>query len=187
MKRVIITILAILSVAVCLGQCPIQGNAKNDKEVIANKLKNREIVSAHIDTTITLRKILHKGEDSKRFNNNSYVKLTGYLVEIKPGGKESCNCGASIDSLTDTHIYIGTTPSSEKSDCMIIEITPRFKKLNKGLILQHMKGKEVIIEGYLFYDEEHKGNAVNTCKVCTNTWRRTCWEIHPVYSIRSAQ
>jgi hypothetical protein len=35
----------------------------------------------------------------------------------------------------------------------------------------------------MFFDEEHKGSAKNTCKTCEHVWRKTCWEIHPVTKI----
>lgn len=166
------------------AQCPIEGSAKNKKDAIANKLKNREIIKKNLTDSISLTMILiGNGDDSQKFSDTSFIKITGYLVEVKPGGKESCNCEASDDASTDTHIYIGLSPNAEKSECMIVEVTPRFKALHKGLNLHLMKGKEVYVSGYLFYDAEHKGNAVNTCKTCTNTWRKTCWEIHPVVDI----
>ena len=179
MKTIILLLFSINLIA----QCPVEGKAKNAKEAAANKLKNRDIVKGVIIDSITLGKILSPGEDSHRFSQNSYVKITGFLVEVKPGGQESCNCEEKLDTLTDTHIYIGQSPNAEKSDCMIVEITPRWKKLNKGVYVSLMKGKEVNVCGYLFYDEEHKGNAKNTCKVCTNTWRKTVIEIHPVVNI----
>lgn len=170
--------------------CSDWGNAKNSKDSIANRYKNRDIlVNQPIDTSVTLGKMLAKGEDSKRFNNNSYVKITGYLVEVQDGGKESCNCGTDNDSLKDIHIYIGQTPTSPKSECVIAEITHKWKKINKIYTLKDFKakgfvGQKVNVYGYLFYDAEHKGSAVNTCKVCANTWRATCWEAaHPVCKI----
>ena len=166
----------------CIAQCPIQGNAKNNKEATANKLKNRDIILKTNDT-IKIEDILKDGSDFTRFSNGSYTKITGYVVEVKQGGVESCNCESIIDSLQDTHIYISLSPNAEKKDCIIVEITPRFKRLNKGTNAFLLKGKLVSIYGYLFFDEEHKQSAVNTCKTCTTVWRKTCWEIHPVCKI----
>lgn len=184
MKTILLLLISISSMA----QCPLQGTAKNKNEATANILKNRTIIEGSVDTSITLQKILAFGKDSGRFSTDSYVKITGYLVEIKKGGPESCNCELDADSLTDTHIYIGSTPHAEKPDCIIVEITPKFKKLNKNIILKSMKDKQVNVYGFLFYDSEHKGDASNTCNVCKkNIWRRTVTEIHPVCKIEIVQ
>jgi hypothetical protein len=100
---------------------------------------------------------------------------------------ESCNCGSIADSLQDIHIYIGTTPGAKKEDCIIVEVTPQFKKLNPNFNAKEFVGKKVNIYGYLFYDKEHRGNAKNTCMICTNVWRRTVWEVHPVVKIELAK
>ena len=170
-------------IASSIAQCPLQGTAKNKNEAIANRLKNRAIIEGTVDTSVTLEKMLAPGEDSKRFNDSSYVKITGYLVAFKKGDKESCNCEESADSLIDTHIFIGKTPYAEKSDCIVVEITPRFKKLHKDLILKAMQGKLVNVCGYPFFDGEHKGFAVNTCNGCKHAWRGSCNEVHPVCEI----
>ena len=175
--------LLLLSTSLLHAQCPVEGSATNDKDKIANRLKNRNITTKKIDS-INLQQVLAPGRDSARFSNTSYSMIEGYVVEIKDGGKESCNCGAEADSLIDVHIYIGLTPTAAKEDCMIIEVTPKFKKLYPTLNLKKLKGKKVKIYGYMFYDEEHKGNAKNTCMKCTKVWRRTCWEIHPVVKIK---
>jgi hypothetical protein len=184
MKYILTTIALFLTMSIySQSPCPVEGKGKNDKDIAANKLKNRDIETKVINTKVTLQSILTPGEDSKRFNQNDFVMITGYCVFIERGGKESCNCGSSIDTLQDNHIYIGLTPNAKKEDCMIVEITPRFKRLNKGFDLKQFAGKKINVYGYIFYDAEHKGNAKNTCDKCTNTWRYTCNEIHPVVKI----
>ena len=183
-----LALLLISSVMYSQEPCPVEGAGKNDKDKAANKLKNREVVANKtINTKVTLQAVLVKGEDSQRFNQNDYVVINGYCVEVKQGGQESCNCESKIDSLQDNHIYIGLTPNAKKEDCMIVEITPRFKKLNPGFNLKTFVGKKINIYGYLFYDAEHKGNAKNTCKVCTNVWRASVVEVHPVVKIELAK
>lgn len=168
--------------------CPLEGTAKTENDKAANRLKNRDIDNSQkIDESVTLEKMLASGEDSKRFNSNSYVKITGYVVEVKDGGKESANCGTNVDSLKDIHIYIGETPTSKKEDCIIVEVTHKFKSLHKGFNVKSFVGKQVNVYGFLFYDFEHHGNAKNTCTVCTNVWRRTCEEVHPVTKFELTQ
>src|ERR1035437_4046227 len=162
MKAILTILMTLLLTGCVFAQCPKEGKGKNDKERIANTYKNREIDSSKVDTTVTLTKMLASGEDSKRFSDSSYVRITGYVVEIKAGGKESCNCESTEDSLTDVHVYIGLTPNSPKTECIIVEITPRYKKLHPELVIRTLRGKLLEIYGYLFYDEEHKGNSANT-------------------------
>ena len=188
MKRIILLIFAITFSVTVFAQtvkpCPVEGTAKTDKDKIANRYKNRDIENAdEIDTTITLIKMLAPGEDSKRFNPDSFVKITGYIVEVKPGGIESCNCLSTDDQLQDKHIYVGLTPNAAKSNCIIVEVTPKWKKLNPNFNFKLFIGKKVNIYGYIFFDAEHKGNARNTCDHCANIWRATCNEIHPVTEI----
>lgn len=186
MRKIIIVVISLFISIGLFSQtpCPVDGHGRNEKEKVSNKYKNREITpSKVINTKVTLQSILSPGEDSKRFNQNDYVMITGYCVEVRRGGQESCNCESSVDSLQDNHIYIGLTPNAKKEECMIVEITPRFKKLNPNFNLNSFVGKKINVYGYIFYDAEHKGNARNTCKKCTNIWRATCNEIHPVVKI----
>ena len=175
-------LLGLILVALCSkGQCPVEGNPASD----ANRYKNRPIVMGTIDTTVTLSAMLQKGNDATRFSQNSFVKITGYLVEVKPGGVEACNCKSKDKDTNDIHIYIGLTSDAKKTECVIVEITPRFKWINKGFDVKQFVGKQVNVYGYLFYDQEHFMNAVNTCGKCTNNWRATVWEVHPVFKIET--
>ena len=171
-----------LSLTSCVvAQCPPQGSAHNPNKATDNILKNREITFLPI-TPITLSQILADGPDQTSFSNTTYTQITGYVIDFKQGGKESCNCGTLIDSLNDTHLYIGLTPYAKKSDCMIAEITPRFKHLNK-INPANLVGKQITIEGFLFFDSEHIPSAKNTCTTCLFIWRKTCTEIHPITKI----
>lgn len=188
-KKALIILLfsAISFFAVAQQPCPDIGSATTVKKQLANQLKNREIISQPVNPYITLSQLLMGGEDSRRFTENDFVSLTGYLVEVREGGVESCNCAAEVDSLQDIHLYIGTTPHALKSECVIAEVTPKWKRLNRHVDIKDMKGKIVVVSGFLFFDAEHKGNAVNTCKKCTRVWRKTCWEVHPIVKIEVKQ
>src|ERR1022692_2428900 len=97
----IITLFLTMSIYSQSTPCPVEGKGKNAKDIAANKLKNRDIVPKTINTKVNLQSILSPGEDSKRFNQDDFVMITGYCVFIERGGKESCNCEASIDTLQD--------------------------------------------------------------------------------------
>ena len=167
---------------ISLGQvCPPEGTGKNAKEKHANTLKNRSVIvnKARIPMTLSLDSVLVIGQDSARFRDSNYVVMDGFVVEFKSGESESCNCNSVEEKNHDIHIYVGKTPDAKKENCMICEITPPYKN-SVHPDVKSMVGQRVVVEGFLFYDAEHKGNAKNTCKRCTNTWRATVWEIHPV-------
>lgn len=178
MKK-LITILFILAYINLYSQkCPVEGNAKTEKDKQSNILKNRKLKREKINTNITLLSILVPGNDTGRFKNTDYVALEGYIVDMKMGGPESCNCNSENKVDYDIHIYFGATLDAENENCMILEATPLFKE-----DISQYKGKKVRVETYLFFDAEHKGNAKNTCGSCRNIWRFTCWEGHPITKI----
>ena len=175
MKKLFVLLTILISiVAIAQTPCPIEGVGKTAKA--HNNLKNRDTILGHIDTRIKLNHILNYGEDSKRFSQDSTIVVYGYCVEY-------CNWGSIADSLHDIHLYIGTTTITPKSECMVVVITPTFRALNKGFNVNDYVGHIVKVYGPLFYDKEHKENAKNTCIKCSNVWRKTCWEIHPVVQI----
>ena len=190
MKKILVLVILTLSYVFPqenFNDCPPQGDSKIKSVKALNVLKNRTEIPqvSDIDITITLSKILKPGNDKNRFTTSTAAEITGYILEVSPGGSESCNCHAKGDKLIDTHIEVGTSSHSTKK--MIVEVSPRFKALHSGLWstknLRKLIGKKVKIKGWLFFDAEHKQNATNTNPNGNNNWRTTCWELHPVTSI----
>jgi len=174
--------------------CPIEGNAKSDRIKELNKLKNRTTFpqASDFDTTITLQKLLAKGEDQKRWSSSKAVKVIGYVYDVKMGGIETCNCKTKEKDLRDTHIELVTDPMNpDKSLRFIAEVTPRWRQemKKKGLnwstraLRDKYLGRWVVIEGWLMFDEEHEHQAQNTSPLGKNNWRATAWEIHPITKI----
>jgi hypothetical protein len=164
--------------------CSIYGDNKRPEMRYADSLKNRPQIIQLPAPDITLQSLLAPGDDRMRFNSSTYVAITGYIVLVKYGGAETCNCHTKNKADLDTHIELCSTPDGKGKDCVICEIN-RFNTDTSLLyynVLQ-LKGKKVQIDGYLFFDGEHKQNAVNTNPNGTFLWRATCWEIHPVCKI----
>jgi hypothetical protein len=161
--------------------CPVYGSAKNEKEKQLNTLKNRPVISQEEPLYFPLDDFLNPGNDTTRFSSQSYVSTMGYIIDVVKSGGESCNCGSNNEADHDFHIYIGKTPQSPKNECIIAEVTPAFRKFYGKPALY--KGLRYYVEGWLLFDFEHQQNAANTCKTCTNVWRKSCWEIHPVCKI----
>ncbi len=182
------------------AQCPRKGDSSKLKLQAIDTLKNRT-KSALVITPIYIDSVMKSGDDTKRFNSNQYVSIIAYVYDVKSGGLETCNCHGfgdveHKDTLTraeqkqvmDIHIEIvENLNDAGPTKRMIVEINRFTIANNKAMsydLIHSLKGKKVIITGWLFFDEEHKQNAFNTSPNGTNLWRCTDWEIHPVLFIQ---
>lgn len=181
--RKLIFLLAFVLPMLVFGQCPPEGKYKNEKDKQSNLLKNRPLNWGTLDTTVTLDHILDAGNDTARFSSKQFVFITGYVVLVKEGDAEACNCNSKRKEDHDYHIQIGKTPDAKKEETMVVEITPKYMVAHPKFDPKSILGKKVVITGWMFNDVEHKQNAKNTCVKCTLVWRATTWEIHPVVDI----
>jgi hypothetical protein len=173
--------------AILISPCGIYGDNKNPKMMYNDSLKNRATTQQYIDESITLDKLFVPEDDTKRFNSSQYVSLIGYIALVKRGGSETCNCHSKDKADLDTHIELSLDScETNNKKCIVCEVT-RYNADDRLTYqnIKKLKGKKVQIEGYLFFDEEHKQNAVNTNPSGTNLWRASCWEIHPVCGIQT--
>ncbi len=177
-------LLALVATTAIAGSCPVTGDARNQAEAALNTLKNRP---ATIKTGVLLpvTNFTCIGDDTNRFDSATIATVTGYVTRVIPGGIESCNCHAADIPSRDTHIYIARDAKhTDQQQCMIAEVTPRTRQAGWSTAeLKALVGKTVTFTGYLFFDAEHKQNAVNTNPSNKNDWRATAWEIHPVTGI----
>jgi hypothetical protein len=172
------------------SQCPPEGSATNPEEQHLNVEKNK---SSKIKRTtpeiIPLRNIIIKNPkpDRRKFIEETYVSITGFIIDFVEEGKETCNCGKASKKMKtgDMHINLGLVADAAKKNCMIVEITPSFKKLHPDYATMLQKGNKVTVTGYLIYDFLHEGQSLSTCTSCKGAWRKTCWEIHPVVKIEN--
>jgi hypothetical protein len=176
--------------------CGLTGDAKTKAAKELNRLKNQSQgpVGGDIDESITLEKILQPGDDLDRFENRTGARVTGYVVNVKPGGVETCNCHARAVDDIDTHIEIALSKNADKTELMIVEVTPRLRAQvsDHGLdwstnaLRDRYKGKWVTFTGWMMFDTEHINEAENTNPGGSKNWRATCWEIHPITAIKVA-
>ncbi len=172
-----------------LAQCPDYGTATDPKHKALNKGKNKsvKIPNTWLIQSLPLPHLINsvKKNDEKRYLNGAYVYTEGYLISAEEEGPETCNCNKATKKKKngDVHIYLGLVPDAQNKKCIIVEITPAYKKAHPDYDEALVKNKKVRVEGLLLFDFEHKGNAINTCQSCGNVWRKTCWEIHPVTNI----
>ena len=178
--------LLILSNCIAQTPCPVKGDKDNLKFEHLDSLKNRNTIGL-VDNSISLQSILVKGNDEKRFTSSQYIRLTGYVILVKAGGGETCNCHSKEAGDLDIHIELALNLSDKANEAIVIEINRFTKTSNPELTLKKIKDtylhQKVVIEGWMFFDEEHKQNAVNTNPSGGNLWRATCWEVHPVMKI----
>lgn len=185
LRAVLITLVGLVIGYNSYSQCPPEGTATDPEHKDLNKRKNKSAsIPSWTPQKVPLNMLITKSKknDEKKFFNGAYVFTEGYLISSEEEGPESCNCNKATKAKKngDVHIYLGLVPNAPKKNCIVIEITPKYKKLHSDYSDNLVKNAHVRVEGYLLFDSEHKGNAANTCESCGNVWRKTCWEIHPV-------
>jgi hypothetical protein len=152
--------------------------------------------NADIDQDVTLAAMLSPGDDTGRFDSTKAATITGFVVKVKSGGKESCNCGAGKSIDMDTHIMLGLSKVAPKTQCVVVEVTPRMRllmakqqvdwsteKLQKANDSKGIVGKWVTATGWLMFDAIHADVSENIHPGHPNNERATCWELHPVTNI----
>jgi len=192
--------IATLAVVACLtvarssgaGQCPPEGDTPDSLEAKLNRLKNR-IEQPSQPISITIGSLLSEGDDYERWNNRLAATVEGYVVGVRTGPPESCNCHARAESGRDTHIELATEPGETRGWRLVIsEVTPKWRDKMRGKALdwstdglkQTILGRRVRVTGWLFFDTEHAGDARNTAPPRRGNARGTAWEIHPVTAIQ---
>jgi hypothetical protein len=178
--------------------CPMAGTGISAANKALNRLKNRFTLpdDSDFDKKVTLAAMLAPGDDTDRFDTNEAAKVTGYVINVKVGGKENCNCQATNPIDMDAHIEMALHKDAPKNQRVIVEVTPRFRLLKKGKgtdwSTETLKGstddgimgKWVEVTGWLLFDDIHRDAAENTNPGGEMNWRATCWEIHPVTDIK---
>jgi len=174
--------------------CALEGNAQHQRRRELNRLKNRVTTpnADDIDTTVTLAAMLVPGDDRARWSVARAATITGFVIDVKPGGQETVNCGAGEREFRDTHIELvlqqGITAKRER---VVVEVTPRWREFVQGqglnwstdALRSSLEGRLVRFTGWLFFDDEHDDEAENTTPGRELNWRATAWEIHPVTRI----
>ncbi|HMA34379.1 MAG TPA: lamin tail domain-containing protein [Chloroflexia bacterium] len=103
------------------------------------------------------------------------VQVEGWLAGAKQEGPESCNCHSPDD--VDNHLWIVDSPSKDRSQAVVVEITPRVRAQHPGWAFERIRPlvdgqTKIRISGWLLMDQEHPEQIGKT--------RGTLWEIHPI-------
>jgi hypothetical protein len=203
-KFIAVFLLMFLSVSTCTAQndirisgkdCGLHGNANPKRsEYVLNEKKNRYSFPKKSDylTNVNIEDLISNG-DELHYPTNKAVILIGYVYNVKNGGVETCNCKTKDVAYRDTHIEL--TPDNKHTSAeyrLIVEVTPRIRAIMaaRGIdwstetLRSTIMGHTVKVSGWLFYDEEHKGQAFASAHAGNHCWRASCWEVHPVTYIK---
>lgn len=177
--------------------CGLSGTAKSTRLTKLNQLKNRYTPPrpGKINHSITLSALLGPGDDRSRWSSGSGADVTGYVLDVKPGGPETCNCGEKDSKHSDTHIeLVQHATDTAMSQSVVVEVTPRLQSImqSRGIdwstngLRQKYLHKWIRVRGWMLFDSQHTNAAENTNPDGAHNWRATAWEIHPVTSIQLA-
>lgn len=181
--------LIILSLLLISGKpCPKKGDNPNPRIEHLDSLKNRSAEVNIVPKNILISEFLKPGNDQNRFSSSQFVQVTGYIIKVKYGESETCNCHSTDKQDLDFHIEVAADANhTARNEVMVWEITRFNKADNPELTYAYIKslvGKTVTATGWLFFDEEHLNASENTHPGGKNNWRATCWEIHSIKSIK---
>lgn len=173
--------------------CSMEGTAKSDAGQALNRLKNRwrGPASKDFNPAITLQALLAPGYDHGRWGDSQAASIVGYVVDVKPGSVETCNCRARDLAHRDIHLELSLDPMAGTAQRFVVEITPRWRAImaqqgidwNLQAVRDHFLGRWVRIQGWMLWDKEHVDETENTAPGRSGNWRASAWEIHPVTSI----
>jgi hypothetical protein len=156
-----------------------------------NALKNRTTIPAagDFDRDVTLAAMLAPGDDRGRWQQTRAAMIEGWVVRMHDARPESANCFSP--SRRDAHIEIALRLDAPPNQRVIVEITPpmrewaqqRGQDWSTDALAPVIVGRRVRVEGWLFFDAEHDGEAENTRPGNRDNWRATAWELHPVTAL----
>ncbi len=165
--------------------CPVYGD--NPRFYDADRLKNRyQIPTQYLPIDFATMASMRYDADA---DQNSAVKLHGYVILVKYGGTETCNCHSTDKDDFDVHIVLSNSEEdADVKDGIVVELTPRMRSVlnngwDKDAVKELFYHKWVTVYGYLFDDKEHKAMSAADGAHADNTHRASCWEVHPVTNI----
>ncbi|HWZ86122.1 MAG TPA: hypothetical protein VN032_07975 [Thermoanaerobaculia bacterium] len=175
--------------------CPPQGDAKKPGIQQLNVLRARleEPSDDDYDETADISALIAPGDDSLRWQNDTAVEITAYVLDVHDGGATSANCHSSNPADHDT--ILDLTPGvsvSDNSHRMIAVITPQWRRImaknridwSTPSIRAKYLQQYVTVRGWLLFNSEAAARSVNTAPLAgINVTRATAWEIHPVSGI----
>jgi hypothetical protein len=118
----------------------------------------------------------------------SRVRLMAFLTEGTPHAnkRESVNCNLKSEANNDIHVSVAETKNASEFEGIVVEMIPQDRPANwTSNKVDQLRGKVLLIEGGLFYDNLHVANGDARHPVKGGQPKRfSLWEIHPVTSLK---
>jgi hypothetical protein len=189
-----------------IAACPAQGCGENG-DVELNKAKNRTDIPAAATVThkslSSMRSLSQPtrwdtGQDRTSIRTagkeGTPVELTGFLLKVKRGSAESCNCELTHSVDNDIHLVLVGDPESDGEETSVTaEITPRIRANgHPDWIVKNvndLEGEFVKVTGWLMLDTKHikQTHRLPNERTSKALVRATNWEVHPVTKLEVCQ
>jgi hypothetical protein len=187
-----------------ITDCPDTGCGKVDPHL--NRQKNIRSLDGEAEpmTIQQMRKLADPVKGFKVGNTREKIQALGEgkkivvvanAIAVRPGSKESCNCGLTTVANTDNHIVLVDRVLRKKPgesaknlvhrrelNSITAEFSPRVRldqsnltKVNLAPLIAFNGVQRVRITGLLFFDSEHS--------LGHHLVRRNNWEIHPILAL----
>jgi hypothetical protein len=117
----------------------------------------------------------------------SRVRLMAFLSEGKPHPNtgESVNCNLKTEANNDIHIPVSESKNASEFEAIVVEMIPQDRPAKwTSTNVRKLRGKLLLIEGGLFYDNLHFANGDSANPLSGQPKRFSLWEIHPVVSVK---
>jgi hypothetical protein len=117
----------------------------------------------------------------------SQVRLVAFLSEGKPHANtgESVNCNLKSEANNDIHISVTETKNGSEFEGIVVEMIPQDRPAHwTSNNIKTLRGKVLLIEGSLFYDNLHFANGDANNPIGGQPPRFSLWEIHPITSLK---
>ncbi|GLR87695.1 hypothetical protein GCM10007857_44060 [Bradyrhizobium iriomotense] len=122
-----------------------------------------------------------------KLGEGSLVRLVAFLSEGKPHANtgESVNCNLKSEANNDLHISVTERKNGSEFDGIVVEMIPQDRPDNwTSADLKTLRGKVLLIEGALLYDNMHVTNGDENNPLSGQPKRFSLWEIHPITSLK---
>jgi hypothetical protein len=142
---------------------------------------------------------IYTTSEDATIGEGSVVTFAAWLMKVKPGSPESCNCGNKNDKAPETmDLHLVLIPSFPTVQCktgaqtplecksVTVEISPHFRpdQWDEATICNAARLHPLRFTGQLMYDAAHRPCSGSPPKAGQGAPARvSSWEIHPVYAI----
>jgi hypothetical protein len=188
-----------------ISDCPISGcgdngdselnQAKNRTEIPSDPAVKHKTIASMTDLAQPTR--WNTGDDRTSIRmpgkEGTPVQLQGFLLRVKPGSAESCNCDLARRVDTDVHLVLVEDMDNAEETSVTAEITPRIRaKGHPELIFRNvndLEGDFVRVTGWLMLDTKHirQTHRLANERINKGLKRATNWEVHPVTKLEVCQ